>query len=124
MNARYGRAVFDEWALVSLKKGDERILGYIGPRKDDFQRNFAADLGALRADVLTSRHNVGFYDFSRHAVGTRFEAFICAGDELYVICNNTQRSMEEITKDAKWLEAQKVFAELTESFQSSAVAAT
>ena len=123
MNASYGQVVFDEWALVSLKRGQERIIGYVGPRRDDFQKNFATDLGALRAELLTTHHSAGHYDFARHAVGTTFEAFVCVGDDLYLICNNTQRSMDEITREQRWLEAQKVFAELTEQFQATPVAA-
>lgn len=123
MDAHYGRTVFDEWALVSLKRGQERVLSYSGPRKENFQANFSADLGALRGELLTSQHEPGHYDFNRHAVGTAFEAFICVGADLYVICNNTQRSMDDIAADKKWLAAQKVFAELTESFQANAVAA-
>ena len=118
MNARYGKVVFDEWAIVSLKRGKERIVSYNGPRKDDFQKNFANDLGGLRAEVLTTRHEPGHFDFARHQVGTGFEAFVCAGDELYLLCNNTRTSMEEITRDARWLDAQKAFAELTDKFQT------
>jgi hypothetical protein len=118
MNARYGKVVFDEWAIVSLKRGKERIVSYQGPRKDHFQKNFVNDLGGLRAEVLTTRHQPGHFDFARHHVGTGFEAFVCAGDDLYLICNNTKTSMEEITRDARWLDAQKAFAELTDKFQS------
>ena len=117
MNARYGKTVFDEWAIVSLKRGRERIVSYQGPRKDDFQKNFANDLGGLRAEVLTAKHQPGHFDFARHQIGTGFEAFVCAGDELYLICNNTQSSMEDITRDARWLDAQKAFAALTDKFQ-------
>ena len=122
MNARYGRVVFDEWAIVSLQTGRERIVSYQGPRKADFQKNFVSDLGGLRAEVLTSKHAPGHFDFARHAAGTDFEAFICAGDEIYVICNNTQSTMEEIAKDARWLDAQKAFAELTERFAADSLA--
>src|SRR6185436_18918029 len=93
MNARYGKTVFDEWAIVSLQPGKERIVSYQGPRKDDFQKNFVNDLGGLRAEVLTTRHQPGDFDFARHGVGTGFEAFVCVGTELYLICNNTQTTM-------------------------------
>lgn len=122
MNARYGKVVFDEWAIVSLRRGKEHIVSYQGPRKEDFQKNFVNDLGGLRAEVLTTRHEAGHFDFARHNVGTGFEAFVCAGDELYVICNNTQSSMSEIAKDVRWLDAQKAFAELTERFRVDALA--
>ena len=122
MNARYGKVVFDEWAIVSLRRGNEHIVSYQGPRKEDFQKNFVTDLGGLRAEVLTSKHEPGHFDFARNNVGTGFEAFVCAGDELYVICNNTQSSMNEIAKDMRWLDAQKAFAELTETFRVDALA--
>ena len=123
MNAGYGKTVFDEWALVSLKHGEEKIVYYSGPRREDFQKNFMSDLGSMRAELLTDRHLPGQYDFARHGVGTGFEAFVCVGSELYLICNNTQRSMDDITRDQRWLEAQKAFAELTEHFSGDAVAA-
>ena len=122
MNARYGRVVFDEWAVVSLQSGRERILSYQGPRKEGFQKNFVSDLGGLRAEVLTAKHAPGHFDFARHATGTGFEAFICAGDDLYVICNNTQSTMDEIAKDVRWLDAQKEFAALTEHFAADVLA--
>jgi hypothetical protein len=118
MNACYGKVVFDEWAIVSLKQGKERIVSYQGPRKEHFQKNFVNDLGTLRTEVLTTKHQPGHFDFARHEAGTGFEAFVCVGDELYLICNNTQASMDDITRDARWLEAQKAFAALTDTFQA------
>jgi hypothetical protein len=123
MNARYGKAVFDEWAIVSLKRGHEKIVNYSGPRREHFQQNFTIDLGPLRAELLTTRHEPGHYNFARHSAGTGVEVFVCVGPELYLICNNTQRTMDDITREERWLEAQKAFAELTECFQRDAIAA-
>jgi hypothetical protein len=123
MNARYGKTVFNEWAIVSLQRGQERIVFYDGPRKEHFQKNFVNDLGSLRTEVLNTKHEPGHFDFARHEVGTGFEAFVCVGDELYLICNHTESSMDEITKDARWLDAQKAFAELTETFRAQPLAA-
>ena len=123
MNARYGKTVFDEWAIVSLQRGRERIVAYDGPRKEHFQKNFSNDLGGLRAEVLTAKHPPGHFDFARDGAGTGFEAFVCAGEELYLICNNTQATMNDITKDTRWLDAQQAFAELTEQFRATPLAA-
>lgn len=123
MNARYGKVVFDEWAIVSLQRDDERIIAYQGPRRENFQKNFVNDLGTLRGELLTTKHEPGHFEFSRHAVGTHFEAFVCVGIELYLLCNNTQSSMSEIAKDSRWLDAQKSFAELTERFGVTPLAA-
>lgn len=115
MNGLYGRVVFDEWALISLVQHKARILFYVGPRNDDFLHNFAEDLGALREELLDLKYSIGDFEFSRSGVGTGFEAFVVMGQGIYLICNNTRSSMEEITKDPKWLNAQVPFAELSEA---------
>ena len=77
--ARYGKTVFDEWAVVSLAENKARVLAYVGPRNDDFLKNFANDLGALRAELLDADYGVGDFAFARHGTGTRFEAFMVLG---------------------------------------------
>ena len=114
MDARYGKTVFDEWAVISLAQNKARILNYIGPRNDDFLKNFAKDLGALRAGLLDTKYGCGDFEFSRHGVGTGFEAFMVLGEGIYLICNNTRKSMDMITKDPRWLGAQVPFADLSE----------
>ena len=112
MDAHYGKTVFDEWAVVSLAENRARVLAYVGPRNDDFLKNFANDLGSLRSELLgrglrrrrlcvrAARH--------RHAL----EAFMVLGPAIYLICNNTSESMDTIAKDPSWLNAQVPFAEL------------
>jgi len=118
MNERYRKVVFDEWAVVSLPYKKGRILNYQGPRNDDFLRNFAEDLGGLRAELLNKRHGVGDFEFARHGVGTSFEAFMVLADGIYLICNNTANSMEGITRDARWIDAQVPFVELSDKVRS------
>jgi len=115
MNDLYGRVVFDEWVVISLAHQKARILFYVGPRNDDFLKNFATDLGSLRASLLQTRYTVGDFEFARHGVGTGYEAFVVLGEGIYLICNNTQASMDDITRDPKWLNAQVPFAELSEA---------
>ena len=114
MNDRYGKTVFDEWAIISLAQNKGRILAYMGPRNDDFLKNFAQDLGALRAELLKDNYHTGDFEFARHAVGTGFEAFMVMGDGIYLICNNTKSSMNEIARNPRWLNAQVPFAELSD----------
>jgi hypothetical protein len=121
MNERYGKVVFDELAVVSLAHQQARVLAYTGPRNDDFLQNFARDLGALRSQLLTGKYGIGDFEFSREGVGTSLEAFMVLGDGIYLFCNNTQRSMDEIAKDARWLNAQVPFAELGDAVQASPV---
>lgn len=119
MNDRYGQTVFDEWAIVSLIQHKARILAYAGPRNDAFLKNFADDLGALRAELLESKYVIGDFEFARHGVGTGFEAFMVLGEGLYLICNNTKASMNEIAKDPRWLNAQVPFAEFSEKIRAN-----
>lgn len=117
MDARYGRTVFDEWAVISLLENKARVLAYTGPRNDDFLKNFAKDLGVLRAELLTENYGAGDFEFARHGIGTGFESFMVLGRALYLICNNTRESMETIAKNPRWLAAQVPFAELGEKFR-------
>ena len=118
MNDLYRKVVFDEWVIVSLIQHKAKILAYLGPRKDDFQKNFATDVQDLRADLLSRRHSIGDFEFARHGVGTKLEAFVMVGDGLYLICNNTAKSMSAIAKDPLWLSAQVPFVELSDQFRS------
>ena len=119
MNSRYGSMVFDEWAVVSLAENQARVLFYLGPRNDEFLANFVKDLGALRADLLGGSHGAGDFEFSRHAVGTSIEAFLVVGQGLYLICNNTRESMDNIAKNPRWLGAQVPFVELSEKVRAN-----
>lgn len=124
MNEIYGRVVFDEWAVVSLLPDRSRLLDYSGPRREEFASRFNRDLAALRQSLLKGTHHFGDFDFARDGKGSQFDAFMCLGDGVYLICNNLYTSMAEITKDERWLLAQKPFVELSESVGSSPVTFT
>jgi hypothetical protein len=117
MDARYGKTVFDEWAIVSLAENKARVLAYIGPRNDQFLQNFVKDLGALRSELLGGSYGVGDFEFARHGIGTGFESFLVLGKALYLICNNTHETMDSIAKNPRWLGAQIPFAELSEKIR-------
>jgi len=122
MNELYGKVVFDEWAIVSLAHQKARVLAYTGPRNDVFLKNFANDLGSLRSQLLTNEYTVGDFEFSRHGIGTGFESFMVLGAGVYLFCNNTQRSMDDIARDPKWLSAQVPFAELADTVRAKPLA--
>lgn len=122
MDARYGSAVFDEWAILSLNEVGGRILAYSGSRRDEFQKNFADDFKALSEELVSQQFGVGDFEFARHAGGTRFDAFLVLGRGLYLICNNTRASIDAITKDPRWLGAQVPFVELSDKFRSNPLA--
>jgi hypothetical protein len=119
MNARYGGTVFDEWAVVSLAENKASILFYTGPRNDQFLGNFVADLGTLRKELHSPRYGAGDFEFARHGTGTRIEGFMVLSGGHYLICNNTQLSMDDIAKNPRWLDAQVPFVELAEAVRSS-----
>ena len=112
MDALYGKTVFDEWAVISLAENRARVLAYVGPRNDDFLKNFANDLGSLRSELMDANYGVGDFAFARHGTGTSFEAFMVLGPAIYLICNKTNDSMDNIAKDPNWIKAQVPFAEL------------
>lgn len=124
MDACYGKTVFDEWSVLSLAENKARILAYVGPRNDDFLKNFANDLGSLREELLGANYGVGDFAFARHGVGTRFEAFMVLGIAIYLICNNTHESMDTIAKNPKWLNAQVPFAELGDKLRMNPLLVT
>jgi hypothetical protein len=119
MDTRYGKPVFDEWAIISLVENKARVLAYIGPRNDEFLREFVKDLGTLRAELHAEKYNTGDFEFERHGAGTRYEVFMVLGMGLYLICNNTHESMDAIAKDPRWLNAQVPFAELSDKIRAN-----
>jgi len=122
MDSRYGKTVFDEWAIVSLVENKARVLAYIGPRNDEFLTNFVKDLGALRSGLHNDTYSVGDFEFARHGVGTLHEVFMVLGGGLYLVCNNTHESMDSIAKNSRWLDAQIPFAELSDKIRANPVA--
>lgn len=118
MTALYHKAVFDEWAVLATEGAKGRILAYEGPRPEDFTASFAVDLQAFGAELLRLPHAPGDYDFSRHATGTFFDAYLVLGDGVFLICNNTTQSMTGITQDPLWLKAQVPFVEMSEHFRA------
>jgi hypothetical protein len=119
MDAAYHKTVFDEWAVVLFRERRGVVLSYTGPRREDFQRNFAGDFKDLRVPLLTGTHGIGDFEFARHGVGTKAEAFMILGHGIYLICNHTASSMDIIAKDPLWLNAQVPFVELSDEFRAN-----
>jgi hypothetical protein len=118
MTALYNKTVFDEWVLVSLDADRGTILAYHGPRPESYRRHFADDVGPLRAEMAGQRLAVGDFGFAPESPGTRFDACVRVGAASYLICNHTGKSMAEIRTDARWLQAQKAFLEMSEKFRA------
>ena len=121
MNAHFKDTVFDEWAVIHLRQTRGLLLAYLGPRKQGFQQNFLKDAGSLRAALFTRDYDPGDFEFAHDGVGTGFEAFTVLGNGLYLIFNNTARSMDGIAQDPRWLGAQVPFVELSDQFREDPV---
>jgi hypothetical protein len=122
MNARYKGVVFDEWAIVSLADGKGRLLSYLGPRKQVFQKSFLADVGAFQEGLIHVDYAVGDFEFAREGAGAVFAAFMVVGRGLYLVCNNTVQRMDAITQAPLWLGAQVPFVDLSEMFRANPLA--
>lgn len=116
LNKTYTREVFDEHAIIALRSGGGDILFYEGSREAEFKQQFADDMALLRKEILADKPEHGDFGFTREGAGTYFDAFICLGSDLYVIFNNTLKSMEDITQNELWLTAQREFVELSQQF--------
>jgi hypothetical protein len=121
MNARYQDVVFDEWAVVSIADNKLRVLEYAGARAADFKKRFLCDAGQLRSGLLRGSHEPGYFEFAHTGIGTGFESFMALGDGMYLIWNNTAKSMDNIVEDPRWLSAQVPFAELSARFSINPV---
>ena len=121
MASLYGRSVFDEWAIVLFAEGKGWILDYTGPRRADFQKNFLDDSATLRRELDPGRLDPGNFEFTRHGSGTRFDAFLVLGKNVILLCNHTGSTIAEITRDPRWLNAQRPFAGLSDRFRADPV---
>ncbi|HRY48396.1 MAG TPA: hypothetical protein P5186_10140 [Candidatus Paceibacterota bacterium] len=124
MNKAFKRTVFDEYAIVATLKGKACLVWYWGPRKDSFLSRFREDTAALKAASrarLFAEYGVGDFEFTFQGEGEKSEAFVVVGEGLYLFCNNTTQSMNEISRDPRWLSAQQHFAELSDRFRFDAL---
>lgn len=118
MNEAYGRPVFDEIAIVQVSEATTLTLHYYeGDREAGFLNEMMDDSVALRNDVGDTRNNLGGeFGFTREGGGEGIDAYICLGPRIFLLCNNTAQSMEEVTKDARWLQAQGEFLNASQYF--------
>ncbi len=118
MNEAYGRPVFDELAIVQVTDVSTLSLHYYeGAREAEFLNEMMEDSVALRNDVGDTRNNLGGeFGFTREGGGEGIDAYICLGPRIFLLCNNTAQSMEEVTKDGRWLQAQGEFLNASQYF--------
>jgi hypothetical protein len=118
MRALYLKPVFDEWVILSLGARHGGVLAYAGARVESVRAQLPDDVEPLRALAAGRQFAVGDFDFALEAAGPRYDALIKIGEQSYLLCNNTAKSMAEIRTDARWLKAQAAFFELSEKFRA------
>ncbi len=116
MDEAYLRPVFDELLVVSRNSGEVKLLHYSGPREETIMATLADETAALRQSGGHIDPKPGEFDFTREGVGSDFDAYICLGTDLFLLCNNTEKSMEEVTADPNWLAAQGQFLNASQFF--------
>jgi hypothetical protein len=118
MRALYSKPVFDEWMILDPNAKPGGILAYTGPRVESFRPQLAADVAPLRAVVEGRQLTVGDFEFAQDAAGPRHDALMKIGGSIYLVCNNTAKTMTELRADPQWLKAQTPFFELSEKFRA------
>lgn len=116
MNEVYRRPVFDELLIVDRSASPVRLLHYSGPRKDTILETIIDETAALRDGHVGKEILAGEFDFTHDGVGSDFDAFICLGKDLFLLCNHTEKSMPDITSDPNWLAAQGQFLNASQFF--------
>lgn len=116
LELRIGEPVFNEWALVEKRSEGWKLIEYGGSRKDEFLSEFNTDIAALRETLDPTRTHIGDFAFSHEGFGSGFDAHICAGENLFVLFNNTEKNTGQITSNPRWTAAQVYFTELLEAF--------
>lgn len=118
MDALYQKPVFDEWVLLRLLQGRVEILSYVGPRAEKFRTELHRDSAPLMSQMQGNYYGVGDFEFVDNAGSSRYDACIRAGQNVYLLCNNTYGTMAALRQDPRWREAQKPFVGLTEKFRA------
>lgn len=122
MNEAYQRPVFDEIAIVGLEETGMKLHYYDGPDQPAFTKEFAEKTILVRRELLGEKTEAGGeFGFTRQGEGDSFDAYICLGPEIYLFCNNTAKSMHEVTEDPRWLEAQGGFLNASQIFAGDPV---
>lgn len=122
MKSLYGGPVFNEWVLVKLARESGAILAYDGPRADQYQASFKADIAPLQREIEARNMEVGDFEFVDDARGTHYDACLRLGPAAYLFCNHTTKTMHDIRRDPKWRSAQAPFAELALKFRDDPLA--
>lgn len=112
------RPIFDEWVLVRVAGGRLDVLAYAGKRRNPTGESFHHDISTVIGDLLRHPHLPGEFDFTKAGRQELFDAFLTAGEGLFVLFNNTVETTLDFTGGPLWRGAQKHFVAMSEAFQA------
>lgn len=115
INEMAEETIFDEWALVKIEDSQWKVLMFHSPRAEELKNQFKYDVSSLK--LLDSYEtDIGEFSFSQEGFGTKFDAYLCAGENIFFLFNNTVKAASAITGDPSWEAAQTQFENLKELF--------
>ncbi|MGB0582620.1 MAG: hypothetical protein ACPGVU_23285 [Limisphaerales bacterium] len=117
IDSAYGTTVFDEWMIVWMAGNHRDVVHYSGPRfgkEADFQK----DLQPLKRNLQGKNYHVGDLEFARDAKGTSFDVLVMAGEDVFIIFNNTETTLADISVNVEWRDAQIPLVKLGELFNA------
>lgn len=117
MDMAYSGTVFDEWAIVAFNRNQPKLLFYTGPSEQDFIVNLTSNHDLLH-QLQQAELGFGDFVFSHEGFGARADGLLMLGPAVYLICNNTKRSISQITSNPLWKSVQVAFVELADSFRA------
>ena len=109
------KTIFDEWVMVRIQYARWKVLLYQTPRQEDLKKNFKEDVSSLKP-LDPSHTQIGEFAFSDRGHGTKFDAYLHAGENIFFLFNNTTKTTSEITEDPSWETAQTEFEKLLQEF--------
>ncbi len=116
MNERYRGVVFDELAVIELRRLGAQVLKYAGPREAGIDKAMQKDVQTLHTGLNDRGSEPGAFDFSFEGEGTGYDAFLTLGTRLFLVCNRTDGTTLDITRNPLWISAQEPFVDLSQRF--------
>lgn len=127
MNVKYEGVIFEEFSVIEFRSPKPiRLHHFDGVRSvEEMRDEFKRDVSSLEKELLNAqKKEIGFFHFAQDAEGSFYDAFMKAGENMYIIFNNAQHSMNEIKKKGNWIKAQENFVIMSDMFATNPLALT
>lgn len=121
LNNQIKYTIFNEWILISVTPRSWDILKYSGPRQSEFFSHLSEDLTSVHQKMNDLNPIPGEFDFSYEGYGKAFDAYMCIGEKLYILFNNTLKNADEIKAHINWKKAERKIRNLQQKFMDDPV---